>query len=374
MCSDRLRSIIAAQFVLAVCHVTAWAGPLSPPSGPITSTGKTLTEVEPRIAINAINTPGDAGAVYRIIRPGSYYLTRNVVGAIGQRGIEISASNVTVDLQGFVLIGSAGSLSGISAPTTIQADDITIRNGTITGWGQEGINLRRDDDVNNHHVVENVLASSNSGAGIRLGSSSVARHCIAVANGGNGFFLSYDGVVEECISTGNTLDGFKFISGVHAWASTASSNGDTGIDSDFDSRIDRCIAVANLNNGIATAGQATRNNASGNGRHGLNITSVSRVIDNLCAGNALTANGAGIALDSGSVVEHNTCPTNRWGIRATGNSNWITQNLAGDNTTNWDIGFNNFGLFVLGANAPAFSGNTGGTGPGSTDPNANFTH
>ncbi len=28
------------------------AGPLNPPSGPIASTGNTLTEVEPRIAIN----------------------------------------------------------------------------------------------------------------------------------------------------------------------------------------------------------------------------------------------------------------------------------------------------------------------------------
>ena len=36
------------------------AGDLTPPAGPVVSTMKDLDEVEPRIAINAVNTPGDA--------------------------------------------------------------------------------------------------------------------------------------------------------------------------------------------------------------------------------------------------------------------------------------------------------------------------
>jgi hypothetical protein len=42
------------------------AGPLSPPAGPIAPT----PGPEPRIAINAVNTPGDANSLYKITQPG----------------------------------------------------------------------------------------------------------------------------------------------------------------------------------------------------------------------------------------------------------------------------------------------------------------
>ncbi|HRJ49802.1 MAG TPA: hypothetical protein PKU91_04680, partial [Phycisphaerales bacterium] len=81
------------------------AGPLDPPAGPVAGTYKTLTEVEPRIAINAVNTPGGANSLFRITQPGSYYLTGNITGVIGKHGIEIAASGVTIDLMGFDLQG-----------------------------------------------------------------------------------------------------------------------------------------------------------------------------------------------------------------------------------------------------------------------------
>jgi hypothetical protein len=64
----------------------ALAGPLDPPAGPVTSTLKTLSEVEPRTAVNAANTPGDFQALYVISSPGSYYLTANVPSASRERG------------------------------------------------------------------------------------------------------------------------------------------------------------------------------------------------------------------------------------------------------------------------------------------------
>ena len=42
---------------LALAAGAALAGPLNPPSGPVTSTYKTLTEVEPRVPVSATNTP-----------------------------------------------------------------------------------------------------------------------------------------------------------------------------------------------------------------------------------------------------------------------------------------------------------------------------
>ena len=55
---------------------------------------------EPRIAINTASTPGDADSVFRITQPGSYYLTGNTSGVAAKHGIEIDASDVTLDLMG----------------------------------------------------------------------------------------------------------------------------------------------------------------------------------------------------------------------------------------------------------------------------------
>ncbi|MBN8616615.1 MAG: hypothetical protein J0L92_38875, partial [Deltaproteobacteria bacterium] len=79
------------------------------PAGAVSATMKSLAEVEPRTAINSTNTPGDANSVYRISQPGSYYLTGNVQGALGKSGIQITSSNVTLDLNGFSLEGVAGA-------------------------------------------------------------------------------------------------------------------------------------------------------------------------------------------------------------------------------------------------------------------------
>src|SRR5881392_43776 len=110
------RTRIACSFIglgilaAAVLH----AGPLNPPAGPVASSYKTLTEVEPRTAISAANTPGDSDSLFKITQPGSYYLTGNIQGVSGKHGVEIAASGVTLDLNGFDLLGAPGSLDGVS--------------------------------------------------------------------------------------------------------------------------------------------------------------------------------------------------------------------------------------------------------------------
>ncbi|MCH8150310.1 MAG: hypothetical protein IH987_20420, partial [Planctomycetes bacterium] len=61
---NRIRIVSGPVLVAATVGGIIWvsAGNLNPPSGPVTPTMKTLTEVEPRIAINATNTPGDASS------------------------------------------------------------------------------------------------------------------------------------------------------------------------------------------------------------------------------------------------------------------------------------------------------------------------
>ena len=104
----------------------ALAGPLTPPAGPVTSSMKTLTEVEPRIAINQTNTPGDVANQFKISQPGSYYLTADMTSTPGLNPcIVINTSDVTLDFNGFSIRTAA------TAGITIAGDHVTVRNGRI---------------------------------------------------------------------------------------------------------------------------------------------------------------------------------------------------------------------------------------------------
>src|SRR5687767_2002071 len=84
-------------------------GSLTPPPGPPAPTMKTLDQVEARAPIDPTR-PGFA-LPYTISTRGSYYLTANLVVTAGN-AIVISASNVTLDLNGFTISSSASPAGG----------------------------------------------------------------------------------------------------------------------------------------------------------------------------------------------------------------------------------------------------------------------
>ncbi len=123
------------------------AGPLTPPAGPVASTGKTLDQIEPRRVINDL--PGDATAVHIISAPGSYYLTGNIAGQPGKHGIDVrlpSGTNGPLVINGeeFVLKGAVGALTGINIVSTDGTQIDTqgrVRACAIAGpWG-EGVRV-----------------------------------------------------------------------------------------------------------------------------------------------------------------------------------------------------------------------------------------
>lgn len=329
---------------------TANAGPLTPPPGPITST----PGPEPRIAINATNTPASATALFRITQPGSYYLNANISGATGKHGIEIAADGVTIDLMGFDLLGipGVGSFSGI---TTAIAGlrNITIKNGSVRNWSLNGINLSANGLASNGHI-DSVNASGNGSAGIMVGINFTIHNCTAAENTFTGMITGMGCTITGCTSGINGSNGFTTGTGCLVTSCTATGNGIDGI--------------------LAAGGSTVTNcSVSGNGRHGISPNGSCLIRGNSCRSHTA---GAGIRIFSiDNRVEANICTGNSVGVQTLTNGNFIAANTCSGNNTNWDIAANNVCLVVAAtAISTAFSGNSGGLSPGSTNPNANYTY
>ena len=131
--------------LLATVVTTAHAGPIDPPAGPVAPTMKTLEEVEPRIAINQANTPGDSDSAFKITAAGSYYLPQNyiILGFLNPiNGIEIAAGNVTIDLNGFTISGGSNAIDGVVFNGN--PNNVTIKNGTVSSFDNHAINIGSD--------------------------------------------------------------------------------------------------------------------------------------------------------------------------------------------------------------------------------------
>jgi len=337
---SRLHPSLALTVGVGVAAITAFVlgGPLNPPAGPVTSTYKTLTEVEPRIAINATNTPGTATALFRITLPGSYYLTGNVAGVVGKHGIEIAVAagnsqSVTIDLMGYALAASNGSLDGISV-TVANTLNGAVRNGTVRNWGGDGVDV--SNSTNN--LLEDLRVSNNGGRGIAAGSAATVTGCTASLNTGDGISASNGSTVTGC---------------------TASSNTGNGITANSFTTISFCSVTANLVDGIA-------------------VNNRCYVLTNQCGGTlaAPVLNSTGIhVFGNANRIEGNTLTGNHRGLDVDFTGNLIVRNAASSNTINWDISIGgNRGEFVGAAGGAAFAGSTGGSPLGSTDPWVNFSY
>lgn len=176
--------------------------------------GVTLIDQNKAMAGNV--TPGDTpGFPVTLSLPGSYRLAGNLtVPNANIDAIVIAASHVTLDLNGFAILGStdcSGGLdpcanngigSGIHTPDV--QFNVTIRNGTIQGMGNEGIFLRGDS-----HLVENMHVRSNGFGGIFIGSSndqagSIVQNNTAQRNGGDGIQLTRGLVSHNAVDVNKT--------------------------------------------------------------------------------------------------------------------------------------------------------------------------
>jgi hypothetical protein len=256
------RSLLTVSlFTVAAADMPA-QGLLTPPAGPPAPLFKTLQQIEPRTEINATNTPGDAQSLFRITAPGSYYLSGNITGVSGKAGIVIASNDVTLDLNGFELLGVAGSLTGIRTETTA-IRGVAIRNGSVRMWGSNGV----DTVVVRGPLLDHLHVADNGGSGITH-AGGVVTHCTAVRNGANGFTSSQ----------------------------LSSGNGDSTRSAVFEG----CAASANVAAGFTVNGIARHCSATHNGTAGFNIFSGSLV------GCNSSSNAIGIVAGSAVVVRDNT--------------------------------------------------------------------
>lgn len=174
----------------------SFAGDLNPPAGPVLPTMKTLDEVEPRIAINAINTPGDSTNQFIISQAGSYYLTGNIVSSGSRAGIRVAVDGVTIDLNGFVVDGtgtSGSTASGISSLGTVTRA-AHIRNGEVRNWPNFGVFM-----VGDAGVLEDMVIRNNANNGVQLSDHGAMRRCTLIGNGGISVRTFDSCIVEDCI-------------------------------------------------------------------------------------------------------------------------------------------------------------------------------
>ena len=423
--TDRTLAPTVALLTALALAATSIAGPLNPPAGAITSTAKSLVEIEPRTAINAENTPGDADSTCRITQPGSYYLTANLLGQTGKSGIEIASSNVTIDLNGFTLDGQgdATTLSGIVFTALGTHNNITIRNGAVVGWGGSGIFMTQTGLFGKR--IERVITRGNLSSGIFVGSDSAVNDCMAISNGGSGMSVSTNAVVTNCVAVGNTNVGIAAGSGVTITNCTSRDNGTHGFETSGHAVFAHCAATSNDARGFSIGSKSIVSSCSSsdnvqdgitvgtgctvigssvcsNGIYGINAGAGCLIADNAVQssgasgiafsdgstirGNTSRANGTAIggssalwSNGSNSRIEGNTCTGAAYGIRLiTGSRNVIVGNqCSGATIENWRFAANNIYGPIIDRSVVATAvvgGNTAASTLATTDPNANITN
>ena len=350
----------------------ATAGPLNPPTGPIAPT----PGPEPRIAINQTNTPGSATAIFRITQPGSYYLEGDIVGSPGIRAIVVlaEAGEVTIDLNGFTIRGLGGAFAIVCDSSSPR---LVIRNGQIRGWSRNGIRVEcpvvledlRVEECGeltpgqggvrgNDHVssqARRCVFAENLGDGLRIGAGSTVEECTAAGNQGFGVQLGEHSLIRNCVTRHNLFSGIFAGAGSMIADCVSSQNGFAGIGMEDRSTVVNCIASDNANVGILVANRC--------------VVTQSRCMSSPGIG------GTGIrATGQSNRIDGNSCDGLGIGIQCVGAANLITRNSCSGNATNWDIAANNICLVENATLAGAINGNSGGTPPGSTNPNANYTY
>lgn len=261
-----------------------------------------------RIPVDSVlfqNTQNGRLTEYLITEPGSYFLT-GVIGGLadGTTGITIASDDVTLDLNGYAMLGARPvSTNNNSASTGTPGNghgiwvdgnrrNITVRNGIISDWGEAGLkaiatsnSIFRDLQFNNNGAegisvgdqnlllrcqaqlnlengimgddginVVNSNAMYNGDKGIVLDSAGLVVNSSAFDNFGRGIEVAHSGMILGCEATDNVAGGYLVGPFSQAVKCSAYDNESTGFLVDEKGQVLHCIAALNTGNGFEFSG------------------------------------------------------------------------------------------------------------------------
>jgi parallel beta-helix repeat protein len=200
-------------------------------------------------------TPGDTPGLPITISTGtsatdpmSFRLTGPLSTSTSGNVIEILSPHVTVDLNGFMItcdVPYGGH--GIDS----DQDNITVKNGTVRGFGI-GLNL-----TGSGGLVENVRAISNF-TGISVGDNCLVRNNVATANGQNGIIAQNGCTVSGNTANNNGTDGICTHTGCNVIGNTVRGNTDAGLNLDTNTGYGQNVIAGNgartVASGVPTGG------------------------------------------------------------------------------------------------------------------------
>jgi hypothetical protein len=249
-------------------------------------TGGSALATDGVIEINQAKVLAHGGFPFTISQTGSYRLTSNlVVPNSNTTAIKVNISDVTIDLNGFSIIGPGAAGSGIGIDATNQ-HLITIYNGEVAGMGGTGI------DTGHSSRIERMRLLVNGGSGIVCSDGCEVSHNISNNNLGDGIVLNGRGQVSSNVTQFNNDVGI--LAGINSVISDNSVNNNGKI-------------------GMAVyGGVIVRGNAVGqNGVFGLICyASASGYADNVFMGNSTNvANGTAVCVNLGqNLCDSAVCP------------------------------------------------------------------
>lgn len=179
-----------------------------------------LYAVDGQILINQATVMAAGGFPYKITQSGSYKVSGNLVVSTPVDAIDISANNVTLDLNGFTISNVYADACDGLLPCTFTGVGInssnnvgiTVRNGLVIGFGT-GVLLQ---GILNNRVEETVVSSANTGLSL-VGAIVTRNNLTAVSTGI---------MCSQCVITENVV--FSLGTGLNIYYSFYGSNNLSG--------------------------------------------------------------------------------------------------------------------------------------------------
>ena len=127
-------------------------------------------------------------------KPGSYVLTSNLeVTTSGAAGVLILVNDVTLDLNGFAIIGDKGGGTESRGIDARGRRNITIKNGTVRNFLSDGVAVHElgaaPENQDQNSIIEKLKVSDNGFAGI-VASYALVRDCVAADNSWTGIVVN----------------------------------------------------------------------------------------------------------------------------------------------------------------------------------------